>query len=161
MEYTVKPIIILPVDEVLAYWQKLVDKDFLKKRICNKVNPTIVDVADMIRKMTPHIFAVLRDDEMVGEFTLENFTGKAAQIHFSVNPDLSFKETIEITKWTINDIIEKNDGINCLYGFTPLNNREVCVFVLKVGFKKMGILPEGMYSRGELVDAMITTFTRE
>ena len=95
--------------------------------------------------------------QVIAEFALENPTGKAWQIHFSLAPKLKLKEKITIAKQTVKCILSWPE-VSALYGITPCENKQACWFVLKVGFKKLAILPEGIIYKGYPQDAMLTLY---
>ena len=103
--------------------------------------------------------------ELTAEFALCNFTGKAAQVHFSMHPDNKPHYCLHlarvITDQILNEWSEQGNPdapfLYSLYGLTPVTNRPACAFVRRVGFKKVGTLPMGQRINGnEFVDAMIT-----
>lgn len=92
--------------------------------------------------------------EYTAEFLLEGFTGKAAMIHVSTHPKNELKYSLELGIGCSNLMIQH--GFSALYGITPMTNRAACIFALKCGFKKIGILPQGILDRGVFADAMIS-----
>lgn len=157
MKIKIVPLLSLPKDQVEYYWQSLYMEGTLEKRMCDLINPTWSDVKDMIVRMGRSMYMIQnQDNDLVAEFMLENFTGNAAQVHFSMAPKLSLGQMLQIGT-EVSDLVTK--GMT-LYGLTPVTNRPACLFVLKTGFKKLGILPEGIRDRGEVVDAMITVKRR-
>lgn len=159
----IKPILMEDPDRVQEYWQTLYVHDTLKYRLCDIEKPAWMDVVDMIRRVGRQMYFVLEDYKILGEFMLENQTGGAFQIHFSTHPEISFQKRLQIGKFCVTYLLrdfinpENNEPfVKALYGLTPIDNRAACVYVLKVGFKKLGILPYGMKSRGKIVDAMVS-----
>ena len=158
----------LPVDAVESYWAALEDSGRLKYRLCDTKDPDFSDVLRMIKLNGPHLYFVEFPDVLpiAAEFMLNNFSGKAAQIHFSLHPQLPTRLGLPMVRHIVESIFDwqTQDGkpyLDSLFGLTPVTNRAACIFVLKVGFKKRFVLPSGMWDRGEAVDAMVTTFTRE
>jgi len=149
---TLQHILSLPQDQVQYYWQTLAMEDTLKYRLNALVDPSWTDVLGMIRTHGTHMYCIMDDDnEIRGEFMLEAFTGKAAQIHFSMHPDNSWADTITygiqgihliLTEWKDN---HGNPFLHSLYGNIAISNRASCITALKMGFKKLGLLPLGMY----------------
>lgn len=151
------PLLNLDKDQVQYYWQTLYMDGLLDDRLCDIKNPTWTDVREMIVRMGKNIFHVLNgQNEIEAEFTLENRTGNAWQIHFSCSPHTSAKRRIAIAR-DIGEELFTWEGLDSLYGLTPVTNKLACMFVLRSGFKKVGILHKGTYEKGELVDAMIST----
>lgn len=102
---------------------------------------------------------------LTAEFALCNFTGKAAQVHFSMHPDNKPQYSLHlarvVTDKILNEWSEQGDPdapfLYSIFGLTPVTNRPACAFVRRVGFKKVGTLPMGQRINGnEFVDAMIT-----
>jgi len=160
---TIVPLLSGKPDEIQTYWQTLYMHDLLRKRLCDVMEPTWSDVLDMIRRLGKDMYMVHvagHDDGPVGEFMLENRSGNAMQIHFSAHPDLTWPEVVTFMKDVTQQILTTWSILDTLYGLTPVTNRAACITVLKVGFKKLGILPMGMRDQGTIVDAMITVKTR-
>ena len=161
------PVLQTPPDVVQYYWQKLAMEDQLQYRLSDIPNPTWDDVLKMIRRMGTHMYMGMNDVKPLGEFALENFSGKAAQIHFSANPENTLRETLDMTRYSLMHVLshwknEKNESyLDTLVGLTPVNNRRACLFVLKAGMKKMGIIPSACIHSGQVCDGMLTTLTRE
>lgn len=167
-DYWVANVLSFSVDEVQTYWQTLAMHDTLKYRLCNLDDPTWADVVNMIRLHGKFMFnaGCYKTDKIVGDFMLENYTGKAAQIHISLHPENTYKRTLQLSREITDTILNTwttEDGspyLETLFGLTPVTNRVACVHALKVGFKKIGILPHGILDRGKNVDAMISIKTR-
>jgi hypothetical protein len=159
---SVKPLLTMGKDEVQTYWQTLYMYDTLRFRLCDLDSPTWSDVLDMIVRMGQNMYCILDDGRIVGEFMLEGFTGKSAQIHFSMHPDNKYKDTLTYARYTLDQILnhwKHKDGtwyLDSLYGIIPISNRASCITCLKSGFRKIGILPSGMRCQGRIEDATIT-----
>ena len=136
---------------VKKYWKSLEAADTLKYRLSDVDNPVWDDVLEMMSRMGSRMFVVVESGIVIAEFMLENFTGKAAQIHFSFHPKCKNKS--EACKLTLDTCFKSFDTI---FGLTPIKNRVACVFALMNGFKKLGILPSGCVYMGEIVDAQIS-----
>ena len=161
----VLPLAKVPNDVIQEYWQSLYMEGWLDSRLCDVDNPTWSDVVEMIVRMGSQMYCVMDSDKMVAEFMLENFTGRAAQIHFSCSPRSTPQMNLYTAREASRIILEEWKGpdgpyLDTLYGLTPVTNRVACIFTLKVGFKKIGILPNGMRDRGKIVNAMISTKVR-
>lgn len=165
-QWNILPLSHCNVDQVQTYWQTLHMYDTLQYRLCDMVSPSWEDVKDMIVRMGQGMYCVFEDNKIVSEFALEHFTGHSAQVHFSMHPDNSAKQNLRIAREVTDDILalwkRKDDEpfLRSIYGLTPVTNRVACIFVQKVGFKKIGILPGGISDRGKVVDAMITIKAR-
>jgi len=166
--YAIVPLLSMPRDLVQYYWQSLYMADTLKYRLCDVVDPTWDTVQKMIKKIGDRIWHVvdLKDKRVCAEFAIDNFTGRSAQVHFSMHPENNTKQSLFLAKSCTDQVLNEwmddsgHEYLHSLYGLTPVNNRVACIFVQKVGFKKIGILPSGITSRGKIVDAMLTVKTR-
>lgn len=165
----IKHILSMDKDLVQYYWQTLAMHDTLKYRLSDVEDPTWSDVLGMIRNCGKHMYMVLDDEKVVGEFMLENFTGKSAQVHFSMHPENSFKYNLQICRYGLVQILsrwksaddDQHPFLDSLFGLTPVNNRRACIFVLKAGFRKLGVIRAASSYCGHICDGMITTAIRE
>jgi RimJ/RimL family protein N-acetyltransferase len=155
-----KPLLDLPVDQVQFYFQSLYKDDTLKYRLADLKDPAWDDVVRMITRHGRNMFCVVDNDKIVAEFMLENFKGRAAQIHFSMHPENKTGYSLQVARKTMAEVMSW-PMIDALYGLTPTENRRACWFVLKVGFRKLGILPSGLNYLGGVSDAMISLMTGE
>lgn len=155
--------------DIETYWETLLEADTLKYRLCDIIKPSMYNV----RLMTGRPFiqqyyiwdnATQPRPMITGEFMLENFTGKAAQVHFSMHPGNAFRYSVETAKkftdlvlnfWTLRRDPTK-PFLKTMYGLTPVTNRVASFFNQRVGFKKIGIIPSGMKDRGKIVDGILT-----
>lgn len=168
VRFTIKPIATLKPKLVIAYWKALLANDTLKYRVCNVVDPGLKDVRYMLQQPYIQHYYVLDTDlgYITAEFMLENFTGKAAQGHFSVHPENDTAYSIEVATRCNSDIVNKwkaKDGgpfLKTIFGLTPVGNRVARLFNYKVGFRTVGIIPDAMMDRGKIVDALLVIKTR-
>ena len=168
----VVPLISLPSQTIKDYFQALVDYDLLKERLCNIIDPSWSTVKILLERYGQQIYFVVdpaQDCKILGEFLLESFIGKAAQIHFSVHPENNFSFSLEMCRYTMDRVLNKwscrgnkdEPYLLTLYGLTPVTNRAACIFVLRAGMKKVGILPNSINYKGAVVDSMVTTRVRK
>lgn len=146
------------------YWLALEEAGTLQFRLCDINKPHYSDVINMFQnKYLQHynVYDTIKQ-QLVGEFMLENFMGRAAQIHFSMHPDNRFTDSINLAIWVGDQILNKwtntetkKPFLDSIYGLTPATNRVACIFVLKAGFKKIGYLYNSIKDRGKIVEAMI------
>ena len=165
----VTPLLALPFKPVRIYFESLIDSGLLRQRLCDVENPTWDDVVDMIGRMGRQMYLVSQPDgRVLAEFTLDNFTGKSAQVHFSMWPEnrpqfsMHLARTVTdqvLNAWTLQDSDEPY--LYSLYGLTPVKNRAACAFVQRVGFKKVCILPGGHKYQGRIDDALVTIKARD
>lgn len=141
---------------VEEYWQALIAAGTLKYRFCNCENPDWQTVLHTIVACGNNMYCEVDEDgKVVAEFLIEHFTGASAQIHFSMHPDLLTRYALTIAREASGQIMITRK-LKSLFGLTPLPNRAACIFIQKVGFKKVGILPGGLTYLGTTVDALIT-----
>lgn len=167
--HTIAPLFSLPPDTVQLYFQTLAQHDTLKYRFPDIEDPQWWDIFEVIQRLGKGMYILLdNDDNPVAEFTLENFVGRSAQIHFSMHPEIKMKERITISrfvqKFLLVDWINQKTNkpfLKSIFGITPLSNRVACIFALKSGFKKMGILPGGCTYMGRTENAMVSYCTNE
>lgn len=153
---------------VVAYWSELYHADTLKYRFPEGASPGIEIPLSKLEDTTCLTYLVQgAGGSVIAEFTLENFTGKSAMIHFSTSPTLSPKVRLYLASMLAHEIVNtwrQPNGepyLDSLYGMTPSDNRVACIFVQKAGFKKLGVLPSGSKYLGGVCDAMITVKTSE
>lgn len=167
----VKPIIVsskdLKGEFVEDYWKALFEAGTLQHRFGHIESPSWADAVFMMTDPRYLMFSVLDGGKIVAEFALENFTGKAAQIHFSMHPDnhslYSFNLCVDVIQELLNTW-EDSDGqpyLHSLFGITPIPNKVACRFIQKCGFERLGILPSGTKHLGEVCDALLTVMTRK
>jgi len=153
------------------YFQTLAMYDTLKYRFSDIPEPDWTDVLDVIKRMGQSMYLIedSTTGQIVAEFALENWTGRACQSHFSTVPttDITSAERIEIGRQAIAHMFslthpETGEPIlDALYGLTPLSNRAACIFALKIGYKKQGILPSGILVDDKPMDCMISVCSRK
>ncbi len=164
-KYAAVPLLHLPVDQVQTYFQTLGVYDTLRYRFSDLDDPKWDDVIGIIQRVGKQMYMVLDQyQRVVAEFMLEGFTGQSAQIHFSFHPELlTIQEKFEVGKYVLRTLFHdwtdpktEKPFLQSVYGLTPLPNRVACIFALKAGFKKLGILPGGCKYLGGIEDAMIS-----
>lgn len=166
--FAIIPALEIPESIVVHYWQRLLDSDLLRLRLCDCEDPTPLTALQMLYSTLGQTMFMVWDSglkELRAEFALTNFTGKAAMVHFSMHPENKPQQSMHyaraVTDIILNEWGEKDDPstpyLHSLYGLTPVTNRAACAFVRRVGFKKIGLLPGGQKVNGsEIVDALIT-----
>jgi len=152
-QYDIRNVLVVPPDAVQEYWQLQYMHDRLKHRLCDIVNPSWTDVLDMICRMGKHMYMIFHQDVAVCEFMLENFTGRSAQIHFSMRPGLKASDSFKIARFGVDSLLV--NYLESLYGLIPVPNRASKIHCLRSGFTCLGILPSGLSYQGKIVDAYI------
>jgi len=162
------PLLAVNFDTVRGYWEDLKKAGYMDYRLCDVPSPKMEDAYRLMHQHAKNMYLIQWGDNIAGEFTLTNFTGRAAQIHFSTHPDLHIKQGIPLVKETVKRILhwkeshnEQRYYLNTLFGLTPMDNRAARLYITKVGFKKQFVLPSGMNYMGRTVDALVTTLTRK
>jgi len=166
---SIVPLLNVPKDAVQTYFQTLAVYDTLKYRFPDLYNPMWLDVVEVIQRMGSHMYLVQEPDgEIITEFMLDNSTGQSVQSHFSTHPLLSTNKRIEVGRYCVDQVLTKwidpktrKPFLKSLFGLTPLPNRAACIFAMKIGYKKLGILPGGVSYLGKTVDAMISVASKE
>lgn len=170
--YSIVPMEGVSVEQITNYWKELQDYGQLAKRWGDLAFPSVKDIVDISLRKDPtyQMFAVIYCDDghMVAEFSLEHFTGRAAQVHFSMRQELDtpvkYALADQVTDMVLEDWTDINSPdrpyLDTIFGLTPTIHRLACMFVLRSGFKKVGILPRGVHYMGQVSDAMLTIKTR-
>ena len=165
-QYGIFPTQSVPQHYLIDYWTKMYESGRLRYRLCDIRDPTLKDVHDMLanpQMLTFNVYEPERD-ELTGEIMLCNFTGKAAQLHYSTHPDNTPQHNQYLCRSVTDDILDrwteaKGSDIPflySLYGLVPVTNRVACAYGHRMGFKKMGVLPFGQRMNGDdFVDAMV------
>jgi len=163
--YLVVPSSSLEREQVQWYWNALAEADTLQYRWSDVVEPK-ADEVGALHYVTPNTYFVVDVATRlpIAEFALCNFTGKAAQVHFSMHPvnptsvNLFLAEhttNLILNNWTEVENLEKS-YLDTLFGVTPKKNRVACLFIRKVGFTQLGVIPSGTMFKGEVDDALLT-----
>ena len=172
--YVILPTVAVDDKALLSYWKTLEEYDTLKYRWADMFMPTAKKVLQHTRQSEKtkyyQTFVVMDCDNgsLVADLALENFTGRSAQAHFSMHPENDTKMSIQLGNLVTDAILDtwpdvkglKGAFLDTLYGLTPLSNRTACIFVMKTGMKKMGVLPSGITNQGKVEDAMVSFKTR-
>lgn len=157
-------------DKVMRYWEALERVDNLKYRLSDIPGATRKDVIKVMRRHGEHMYVVTApDDNIVAEFALDTFTGRAAQVHFSMHPDNSLKENLRITRFGLNTILSRwknpkdplEPYLDTLIGLTPVLNRRATIFIQKAGMRKLAIIENACTYINTVCDGLLTTLTRE
>lgn len=169
MEFIVAPLLHIHPDEVQEYFQTLHVHDTLKYRLSDVDNPVWGDMAEVISRMGETMYLVLdaKTDRILAEFTLENFTGRTCQSHFSTHPEIDTKTRIKLGRQAVEHtlrVVNPDTGepfLHAMWGLTPLKNRVACIFAMKLGYKKVGVMKSAMMYFGEPTDCMVSQVTLE
>lgn len=153
-----------------AYWKKIIERDLLKFRLPDVVDPTIKDVMEM-SKIPSNICYYLVDPLskiIVAEAMLNGVQGLCAYLHFSFNPDFHGVEAVRIANIALSHIFEirhkvSDRQLRTLIGMTPLSNRLAIKFLHKLKFKKLDILHDVYYNKinRKYTDSYVSKLTSE
>jgi hypothetical protein len=168
VDYVIMPVETVPMEAIRGYFDALTMTGRLGPRLCDISDPTPNDAIGMLARCTPHVYFLAHPSEryILAEFTLENFIGRSAQLHFSIHPNVSPQTAFMLGRTATDRVLHdwklyNRPYLDSLYGLTPTLNRPACAFVQRCGFKKLGVLRGAQHWRGEPCDAMITTKARE
>lgn len=160
----------VPYQTLMDYWSDMAAADTLKYRFSDIKNVTPHKVMDFVHDDSYMMFSVVdvNTQKIISEFAFENFTGKAAQVHFSMHPENDSRFSVQLATEVTDDVLnvwktkENPDEpfLDTIYGLTPVDNRAASIFIRKAGFEKIGILPRGIKYMGEVTDALLTVKTR-
>ena len=77
-----------PAVVITAYFNEIIDAGLLEDRFCDRLQPDMDDVFGVVKSPLMRMFLVHDNawGKIIAEFTLENFTGMSAMIHFSIHP---------------------------------------------------------------------------
>jgi len=167
--YSILPRAIVPEMKQLGYWETLDDAGLLAVRFCgfDNVDP---DLIMEYMEGSTHTFFIIDTGSkgIVAEFTLENFLGKAAQMHFSGHPCNSPKLnkflSEAVSDQVLNEWKDEADTdkpfVESLFGLTPVENRVAVIFAMRCGFKKLGVIPGVIPNGDDYSPATLTVKTR-
>lgn len=167
--YLAMPALELPERIVRGYWDAMADGDRLGWRFGDTQDPSWETVKEMMWNMRPHTYLLIERDTLqaVGEFALTNFSGAAAQVHFSVLPGQPLRKAQEAARamiWTVLGHWRVQDGsafLRTLYGVIAAPNRAAVMFCMSCGFAKAGIIPHGTRYFGNICDGVVLMKTWE
>lgn len=149
MDITYAPKHTLTHAEIEGYWKDLIASGRAADRFydCDELLPTALRYTSE----QPFMFFAMLGDRILGETTLNSPQGRNWQIHYSSHPSTSFKEALTWTKG-ITDFFLSQDHISGLYGLTPVTFKGSLILSHKIGFKRVAVLKDGVFLRGEWVD---------
>jgi len=168
--YLVVPAPALAHETLFGYWHALEAADTLKYRWSDIESPTAGAIVDHV-KNSVHCYNVVdvSNGLVLADFSLGPFTGRAAQIHFSMLPGqptaLSAFLADKVSDMILlhwKDVVGLEESfVETLFGITPTKNRVACIFIRKAGFKTMGTLVSGTKYLNEVCDGLLTTKSRK
>lgn len=171
LEYMICPLRNILTNLLVDYLKKLDDHDLIKYRFADIVNPGVKEVYDSFDLKPNNTYFVIGTSPFMirAEFTISDHFGRVGLMHFSMAPENTFKESLFLARDVIGKIFrewksaDKPDEpyVTSLVGLTPVPNRRACLFITKVGFKRITVLPDAAHYNGVICDALLTIKTRE
>lgn len=164
--YVVVPCAGLPTESKEDYWSALDHADTLKYRWSD--SPVDLRWFDVPEQEHMYFLVDTETLQIVAEFSLCNFTGKSAQIHFSMHPtnpsSLNIFLATTVTDSVLchwKDVVDlEKTFLDSLFGLTPEKNRVACIFIKKAGFKAIGSLVSGTKYLNEVDNALLSVKVR-
>lgn len=99
--------------------------------------------------------------DLVGCYQVEQKGQVLWQGHAHVLPEYRKEYSLEATKTAMRWCAENIPGLNTIICHIPTAHPNVVEHVLKAGMRKVGTIPQCYLFRGELVDIVILTITKE
>jgi len=152
-------------DQLIHLFELTVDYDLLGQVFYEGDVLTQYDFAQAIS--TGELFIAVMNGTTVGYAWLNLFFGGSAGVNFCLFPPVWGKQSLIIGKDFIREVFAMEDAVrggpwrHSLFGLTPSTNKLALRFLRRVGFKDQGVIPSGARVHGMLVDAVITTITRD
>jgi len=152
----------IPQELRVDYWQALEKADTLKYRWSDMKEPNTARIMKRIGIEQSYFVLDVKKLKIIAEFALESFTGKAAQIHFSMNPENTTALSLNLATCVTDKILNEWQNefaapyLECIFGLTAVDNRVALSFIKKVGFRKIGILPSGAKHLNRVIDAVLS-----
>ena len=169
--YQIVPMQMVKLVSVSNYFQDLSDANLINLRfpdIEDGPNKVTICAEEVYKQHHSYVVVNCCTQKIVSEVHLAEFSGKSAKIHFSQHPTNTTKLNRYLAKaitdcilnvWTFPGI-KYNSFLDTLIGVTPSNNRAACLYVLRSGFTKLGIIPNCIDYLGVPANAMISFKTR-
>lgn len=164
------PIHKMQPDQFYGYWREVMEAGLLKFRLPDVVDPTIEDVAEMV-KYKSNISYYLRDSRtgyVYTECMLNNMQGLSAYMHFSMNPKFKGAAGLAFAEFTLGEMFKLQHDVSgrtlrTFIGLTPITNRLAIRFLHKLKFKKLDIISEVYYNKsiGKYTDGYVSKLTVE
>jgi hypothetical protein len=149
-------------DLLCQFWVKMIKLDVINY-FCAIQSPQTWGPYQWFNKLKSHdslLLLCLYDENPVGFAMLHSFHGRRAQGHWmALVSDARF--AVQYAPWAIQRIFDICN-LDCLYGLTPVIFDRALKFLLMIGGKQIGVLPNGSYidSLGKSVDSIIFSFHR-
>lgn len=156
--YEIRPVLTLPPAQVQEYWQRLAQYDLLKDRWLDIEDPQWQQIKKVISLHGSTMCHLVNraTQSIVGEFQLAGALGRAAQLHFSVNPELSLRDKVDVVR-SGSSLVSQNSRISSLVGLTPFPHAKL---ILKMaGWECRGKLNGSVKAYGgRYLDAFVMVY---
>ena len=147
---------------IQAYWQLLAMHDLLRFRLCDIEEPTWTDAERFVLQHGERThYAVNKDGEICGEFTLDYVAGETYLAHFSMSPTaFSIRKRLILGQFLNWYVLTQWRGVSTLLGLIPTPNQAAIKFTLKAGYRWCQHIPNGQKLNGRIVDAELFILTQ-
>jgi len=154
--------------DIVALYEKIIS-DGMKDVVFS--DGEIANAFDFLTAMkygNNKLFVVLADEEWAGVLWLNRFKSKTAHAHFCGFSSFWGKNTVDIGKKAINEVLHMKNGDNneylfdTLLGLIPVANIVAIKWVKKIGFIEVGVIPNGLWNEPmkHSEDGMLLCLTR-
>jgi len=108
-----------------------------------------------------HLWVFFKENKLFALMWVSNLRLKRAECHFCTFD--GFPRNIVNYSKLAQEMVINYYGLDVLYGMTPSNNTKALKFLNKLGWKEIGILPQGSYiaSEGKSIDSVIMYYGGE
>lgn len=167
IKYLVQPVCAINIHHAIKYFNDLHRDGLLKHRIPEIKNVNVHDAYSMLTNPTNQCYVVYEVSTATacGEFMLNNFQGKAAQMHFSIGKAYHGKDTFQISVDTLNVVAKyvNSDGtsyLNTLIGATPASNKLAIRHLKRTGWEVKAQLQDAFFiaDQDRYEDAVLSQF---
>ena len=146
----------MPNSFIMSLWNKVVLE---KKEGYTELYPAKYGPEDFLRVcQREHFWIFVEGEEIFGFMRIANLRPKRAEVHFCAFD--GFQENIvRYGKLAVATIIDYY-GLDIVYGYIAQTNKKALKYVVKLGWKEIGILPKGsyIYPQGKSVNSVIVCF---
>lgn len=161
--------VLTPDSFMSRVWSQMVADDTAGKVFFERSVTTAEEFTAMAQSPGVHMyFLATNAHELLGVVWLERQQERWAQLSYCLFSNTwGPKRTIPLGRWVVRKLLHMADDegflLDMLVGFTPRRNRAACLFALRLGWKKVGVLPLGVFNgeTGLSEPAMVTCITRE
>lgn len=137
----------LDEDTLSALWFRLEAESLTAQLFHDGRTQNLADFLAFMTADNVFCYTVFSDENPVAFCWLNNFSGKAAMIHFAVfRSGIPSKQTIG--RYVVEHLLLAKQGeeycFDALYGLTPATYRHVIRFIRQIGFRTLGVIPSAI-----------------